>query len=503
MSKVQSKPKSIRVGDIKPKGKVKRITINNTQPDVEVVPRSKFMQNIGGLNDVPTGTYKMGPDGQYVCRGGFGAMMGYVGGSNTYKTTISDWEKGVASGRVYSCMDTSMWDYDTEGTAQTERKIDLLMEIPEWQGIDIENEGIYKLTDKSIMPTCVWFEKFKEVCANKRKNRTSKMFDTPYWNAKHTGYLKTMYPTFYSMDSITKSQTKQDLDIADKIKLDDNKARTLYMNAGFAKARMVSALSNLTVANNCFITITAHIGDMGPQIGGNPNLPPPKKINTMRSGEKMKGVTDDFIFLMTVCWQMFSSKLLNNSSSDRTPKYPKNPMDAKKQNSDLMIIDKGVLRSKVGASYLRVNQIVSQSKGVLPELSEYHYIKFTMKDFGIDNGSARLHTLALLPSVKFGRTTIRTLLKENAILARAVNITSEMCQIFELDKYHDNDMVCSPEDLYRDLINKGYDWDKILKSRGWHTMSNDSHPIPTLTTYSILCIRTGELSFPEYMIDKK
>ena len=508
MSKPKTEAPLIKVADVIKRnngntGKIKRVCLSNIQANVAVAPRSKFMQNIGGLNDVPTGSYKLGPDGQYVCRGGFGAMMGYVGASNSSKTTIADWEKGTAAGRVYTCVDTAIWDYDTEGTAQTERKLDLLFEIPEWKDIDVENEGIYKLTDKTNMLSCEWFEKFKEVSKNKRKNRDKKMVDSPYWNAKHTGPLRVMYPTFFAMDSITKSSTKQDLITEDKVSLDDNKARTMYMNAGFAKARMVSALSTLTVANNCFITITAHVGDAGPNIGGNPNLPPKKKIQTMRSGDRIKGVTDEFIFLMTVCWQMFSSKLLNNSGSDRTPKYPMDPMDAKRQNTDLQIIDKGVLRSKTGGSYLRINQIVSQTFGVLPELSEYHNIKFTMKDFGIENGSARLHNCVILPNTKFSRTTIRTQLKQNPVLARAVNILSEMSQIIELNKFHDVNMVCTPETLYRDLVEMGYDWDKILLSRGWHTVNNGAHPIPTLTTYSIMCIRTGELSFPQYMVDKK
>jgi hypothetical protein len=473
----------------------KRITSKVLRKDstIKEAPRAKMLLPVGGLMDVPTATYTLGPDGNYVCKGGMGPIMGFVGGPNSFKTSISDWMRSMAMGRALTTCDTNDWDYDAENTSNLDRKIYLKMNTGLFDQQELLVGDIYTLTEKTDMYLDEWQRLVIKKANDKASNKRNIELDFPYFDKDDKTPMRGYAPTFGGLDSITLAETKSDAEILMKTDIDDMKARTMYMNSGFSRARLVAALSTLCTKVNHFITITAHVGEMGPQIGVNSKLPPKKKLYAMRVGEKLKGVSDNFIYLVTVCWQSFNVGLLNNSSSDRTPRYPKNPMDGKNNNSDLIKVDLGVLRSKIGATTLRILLIMSQKDGVLPELSEYHYTKFTNKGFGYGGSLTTSHWSVFLPSVKIRRTTVRTQLKTTPKLARAVNITSEMSQIYEFDKYHDVKMVMEPIELYNSIKDKGYDWDLILQTRGWHTVNNSANPIPTITTYTLLCIACGIL----------
>ena len=472
-----------------------RVTAKVLRKDTAIkeAPRAKILQPVGGLMDVPTATYVLGPDGNYVCRGGMGPIMGFVGGANSFKTTVSDWMRSVAMGRVLSTCDTNDWDYDAENTSNLDRKIYLKVQTGLYTEDELLTGDMYTLTEKSDMYLDEWANKVIDKAKAKQSNVKRITTTFPYFDKDDktpmTGYI----PTFGGLDSITLAETKSDAEMLMKTDIDDRKSRTMYMNSGFSRARLVAALSTVCTKVNHFLTITAHVGDMGPQIGGNPNIPPKKKLYAMRVGEKLKGVSDNFIYLVTVCWQSFSVTLLNNGSSDRTPRYPRNPMDAKNINTDLIKVDLGVLRSKIGATTIRILLVVSQKDGVLPELSEYHYCKFTNKGFGFDGSMSTAHWSILLPSVKIRRTTVRDQLKNTPKLARAINITSEMCQIYQFEKYHDVKMIMEPSELYDKIKSLGYNWDLILQTRGWHTVNDSANPLPVMTTYTLLCIAAGIL----------
>lgn len=230
--------------------------------------------------------------------------------------------------------------------------------------------------------------------------------------------------------------------------------------------------------------LTAHIGKDIPM---DPRAAPIKKLQFLKNGDKIKGVTDKFMFLTSVCWQCSSAIPFTNDTT-KAPEYPRSTEDDMKGDTDLNIVTLTILRNKNGVTGGTIQLLVSQREGVLPSLSEFHYIK-TNGRYGID-GTLQHYYLELLPDVKVSRTTIRAKIEENPMLRRALNITAELCQ---MDLYHEYDhgFICTPKQLYTDLIAKGYDWNVLLNTRGWYTANNDKHKIPFLSTYDLCAMRAG------------
>ena len=148
------------------------------------------------------------------------------------------------------------------------------------------------------------------------------------------------------------------------------------------------------------------------------------------------------------------------------------------------------LRSKSGPTGLPFELVISQSEGVHVGLTEFNYIR-SMDRFGL-GGHDRSYYLELLPEVALSRTTIRGKIDSNPRLQRALEITSELCQITHL--WHDvpKDKLCTPKQLYEDIKAKGYDWDELLDTRAWWTFDDYDHPIKRLTTMDLLNMRLGE-----------
>ncbi|NYW24540.1 hypothetical protein, partial [Escherichia coli] len=91
---------------------------------------------------------------------------------------------------------------------------------------------------------------------------------------------------------------------------------------------------------------------------------PTKKLQHLKSGEKIKGVTDKFFFLPNIVWQTVSSNLLINQNA-KGPEYPKTQKDIDPGSTDLNIVTIKQLRNKSGPSGVTIDLIISQSEGVL------------------------------------------------------------------------------------------------------------------------------------------
>jgi hypothetical protein len=133
--------------------------------------------------------------------------------------------------------------------------------------------------------------------------------------------------------------------------------------------------------------------------------------------------------------------------------------------------------------------IFSQEEGVKVGLSEFYYIK-QYDRFGIE-GNDRNYHLSLCPDINLSRTTVRGKIDSSAKLRRALEITSEMCQMHNLWHNLPAGLLCTPKELYDDLKAKGYDWDQLLATRGYWVFDNDKHPIPYLSTMDLLNMRAG------------
>ena len=129
--------------------------------------------------------------------------------------------------------------------------------------------------------------------------------------------------------------------------------------------------------------------------------------------------------------------------------------------------------------------IVSQKRGVDPGMTEFYNVAKTFKRFGMEGGG-QYFTFDLLPDTeKLQRTTIRKNMHRNPQLRRAVNLTSEICQIGE---YYpaEKSRIPSLKDLREKLIADGYDWNTLMNTRGWWTFQNDVQQVPFLSSMDLI-----------------
>lgn len=454
------------------------------KPDFQSIPNVKLSYNIGSLFDVPNGSIEIGIHGESILNGGVSGISAFCGIGNNFKSTISHYCMLSAGSKFkHSTFST----YDTEINITESRLKLLVSKIENFKNEDIIRSGRWSITDKTAYFGNEWFEKFKDFLEAKIKNSDKITVDSPFIG-RDGKLMPMLIPTFTELDSLTKFNTKSSNLMQESNELGDSAVNTLYMKEGQAKKQMISYLPKPVQQANNPMFITAHIGKNIPM---DPRAAPIKKLQFLKNNDTLKGVTDDFTFLTTTCWQCQNATPFFNDGT-RGPEYPRDSEDNMKGDTDLFLVTLVQLRSKTGPSGLIMQILVSQQEGVLPSLSEFHYIK-TNDRFGL-GGNVQNYFLDLLPDVKLSRTTVRGKIDSNAQLRRAMNITSEMCQMKYL--WHDlpEDLLCTPKELRDDLIKLGYDWEKeLLNTRGWWTANNDSpeHDLPYLSTMDLLKMRKG------------
>lgn len=468
----------------------------------EAAPIVKLMLNIGALMDIPTGTFIEGRFGEYILLGGLGALTGIVGIGNNFKSTLMHFQMLTAMARM--SVNATANTYDTEVNIHEWHLVKMIERIfGEALGVanlnderiaefveNILETGRWVITDKTVYSGNEWYEILKTWLESKRKNSAKLSVATPFWNRGRTGPLMVAQPTFTEMDSFTEFETDDVIEMQDENELGDSGGNTIHMRQGLAKLRLLMEAPRLHGGAYNYLMMTAHLGkESTMQKSGGGRDVPITKLKHLKNGDKIKGTTDKFTFVTNNCWHAYDAKPLINDGT-KGPEYPRNSDDNLKLDTDLNIVQVRQLRGKSGPTGMAISILVSQQEGVLSSLTEFHHIRET-KRYGMVSGSGSNYNLALLPSLNLQRTTVRGKIDTDPVLRRALNITSEMCQMDYLWHHLGNDLVCAPSDLYADLRDMGYDWDVLLATRGWWTMDNEKHPIPFLSSMDLLRMRVG------------
>ena len=453
------------------------------KPNVEPTMSVKPMINIGALFDVPTGKYEFGKYGESILNGGLGILTGIVGIGNNFKSTIAHYHGLSAMSKIMTVTESSMSTYDTECNIHEGRLRDLArMFFKDQDIIDTQN---WVITDSTIYPGNKWYEKFKEFLDTKIQHKKELTFEYPFLDRDGKNCLKGLVPTFGEIDSLTEFTTEDVLKMQDDNEIGDSGANTLHMRLALAKTRMLMELPHRITPAFHYLICTAHLGKEVQMATGPIPTPSNKKLTYLKNNDKVKGVGDKFFFSLSNLWHSYNATPLINQST-KGEEYPLFRDDPRVGSTDLNVVTVRQLRSKSGRTGITLELIISQSEGVLPTLTEFHYIK-NMNRFGLDGNNTNYH-LTLYPDVNLTRTTIRSKINEDPLLARAINITSELCQIYQFMNI-DKDLVCTPQELYDDIKKLGYDWNVLLNTRGWWTLNNDKHEIPFLSTMDLLRMR--------------
>jgi len=455
----------------------------------EQAPSIKPMFNIGCLMDIPTGYYVQGRHGESLLVGGLGMLTGVVGIGNSFKSTIMHYMVLSAINKILPVHETSLTTYDTEINIHEERLKKFAERFENISSRDIFNSGIWTISDKTNYYANKWYEVLKDFLKEKRSHSKEYMLVSPFLDRDGITLIKMLLPTFSEIDSFSEFETEDIAKIQDDNELGDSGGLTIHMRQGLSKTRFLMDIPTLAGQSNHFFLLSAHIGKEM-QIASGPFAPPPaKKLQTLKHGDKIKGVTDKFFFLMSNCWQSFNTSILINQNT-KGPEYPISSNEQQSGDNDLNVVSLRQLRSKSGPSGITLDIIVSQIEGVLPTLTEFHYIK-SMDRFGI-GGTLQNFNLDLYPEVKLTRPTVRSKIDSDPLLRRAINITSELCQIKNIWKNTDSSLICTPAELYNDLKNQGYDWNTLLNTRGYWMFNNDEQPVHYLSTMDLLNMRAGK-----------
>jgi hypothetical protein len=218
----------------------------------------------------------------------------------------------------------------------------------------------------------------------------------------------------------------------------------------------------------------------------------------IKAGDKIKA-SGNSAYLTSLSFEARKGTPLINQST----KMPEFPADGDVGiNTDLFKVTLIPLRSKAGPSGMEIDIIISQDEGVLPELTEFWNIKKNDR-FGL-GGNDTNYYLELRPDVKLSRTKVRKKLREDKLLARACQFTSELQQLFVLE-YHLEELngfkfLPTPKELYEDIKSLGYEWDILLNSRGWHTPKQYDVKPGYLSIFDLLRMRLNK--YPDVNLDK-
>jgi ribosomal protein L2 len=104
----------------------------------------------------------------------------------------------------------------------------------------------------------------------------------------------------------------------------------------------------------------------------------------------VKGVTNKFFFLMLNCWHAMGAAPLVNQGTGAA-EYPRAGENDAKGDTDLNTVKLIQLRGKNGLTGYTVEIVVSQSEGVLPSLTEFHYLK--KRKFGFTGNCLKLENI--------------------------------------------------------------------------------------------------------------
>ena len=457
---------------------------------------TKPLTNVGALFDVPTGNFIKGPKGEYILNGGISNITGIVGKPNNFKSSIMHYLMLSAANNVNASeLLAPMHTYDTEENMALDldkfnRYATKFKNIPE---DPIYDPQVWSLVTKSKLPAEEWYKevvkKTKEKVASKKNFITHDAFINKYTKKP----IVLPKPNFVEIDSLSELEATGTLEMLEKKGLEDT--NMIFMGQGLARTKIIKDLTRLSHMGNTNFLLTAHLGEefnipTGPM--GSRNK---KQLQFLKQGDKIKGVPEKFLFLSTHFWLAANTSVLRNQNTG-LPEYPNNESDV---STDLNLVSLIQLRSKTGPSGIIIKIVVSQREGVLPHMSQFHYLK-EMK-YGI-GGNPRSYWVEFYPEVKLQRTTVRKKIDEDPKLRRAIELLSQIRQMQDFFPVYKN-YYLEPEEIYKKIKEQGYDWNDILETRGWWTIKQYDKKLPNyLSALDLLRMAKGEYK-PYWLKNKK
>jgi hypothetical protein len=396
--------------------------------------------NTGTFLDLMAGYFVLGKDGKFYLNGGMGSFItGIHGRGNTHKSSLGDsFIDGLM--RIYTdahgvCIDTEYSKDKRRSTSFTKGQL--------FGDVDIYDR--YRLySDPDYTLNKVW-EIVKQIAAAKVANKKDMMFTSPFFD--YDGKLiMTWKPTVLFLDSFSQLKSDVEHDALDDKDLEDGKNKTLWLDDGNKKTLLLTQLNKYAARYGIIIVATAHTGD---NISLDTYTPPSKELLFQKQKDKIKNVGSKFVTLTHVLAQIQSCKLCHDTA--KSPLYKHGDTG----NDDLHELEVITSRNKVSPAGISVPFVVSQTHGLLNEVTYLNFLRNNAY-VGLDGGSSKpKHACVWLPDVKFTRNDVREQFMSNYELCRAIELVAQYRYI-QLSWNLQNlpvDFKRTPEQVF-DLLNK-------------------------------------------------
>lgn len=451
---------------------------------VKPTPPIKPLFNVGANMDLFSGTYLTGKFGDSIINGGLDHITGAAGPGNCYKSTGMSHQMLTVLDRYTGSMGTA---YCTEGSMQLSR-LEALAAFSA-RGLIARNalydQNVFVLTGTRVYNGSEYFDVTKSIGMSRLDDKGKGMVNTPFVDLRTGDFIKVYPPIINFIDSFSMFQAKSLVKVQDE-EIGDSSRNMEAMRDGHAKTQMLLELPTVCGKTSSHYILTAHLGD---NYQLNPMERPRKKLSFLQANLKIKNVTEKFTFVTNNLWYYMKAGPAYNNTSDKLPRYPRNAHDTEREDKDLVEIDVVNLRPKSAAGGVVFKLMASQRDGILPHLTNYELFK----DYGFGiGGNNTTWYLELYPDVSCNRKQVRTKIEEDPKFRRAVELTAELCQYYIINPDIDVALRCSAKELYDDLKDKGYDWDRILTdTRSYWTFDHYTNPIRPITALDLLNMRAG------------
>lgn len=448
---------------------------------------------IGAGMDIITGKFLEGMNNRMHLNGGWNKIMGFAGRGNTYKSTLSRYGSITTTGRYISGGHLII---DSEDSVEVDRHYQQTSVWPRLAGRDLIDEGFLRIADTQTTLN-EWIKLLRST-----SNEMSKMKDlskyrlTTKFIDRRGNAIKALPHTSAEIDSLTKVTVDVVEAIYDDNQIGDAAMNTESMRGMAAKTQAINQLPKITSNTNTYITMVAHMTD---EIATDKYAPSTKKLADMSNKIKFVGVPNAYTFLTNTLFICQKTTPLINKT-DKAPEFPANSKD-KNPSNDLIAVYIYTVRCKTAPTGYGTWIVCSQSMGVQPYLSNLYNLRNHKGYYGLGDNKVNF-ACDIYPDVKMSRNTAREKIKEDPLLCRALEITHEIAQMHEVYSERYGQWLCHPAELYTDLIAKGYDWKKLLNTRGYPVTyeQEEAEPelLPELSTLDLLRLRTGDLELSEF-----
>jgi len=448
--------------------------------EFEAAPDFIPMLNIGAGFDIITGKYYKGKHGENILSGGLAPMTGIAGGGNKFKSTIM-WYMMLSVLNRYKVAEGLA--YDTEISLSMGRLYQLAQYMDAIGGVDLAGENRLRLTNGVKYSGNKFFEVWSKIARHRAENPKEFMLDSPFMESDGK-FMRLFKPSVTGIDSLSNFTADAVSKMQKENELGDSGRNMEAMRSSLIKTQMLMELPNLTGSSGCYMMMSAHVGNHH-QL--DPYAPNAKRMQHLKQNLKFKNVPEKFEFLPNNCWHAENATVMER---DKLPEFPRSPDDDLKGDTDLNLVSLRNLRGKNGMTGLPLEIVVSQTDGVLPELTALKALK-TAK-FGL-GGNDRNYFLDLLPEESLSRTTVRAKSRLLPKLQRAFEISHELSQINDYWHDFDKSLFMAPDELYAKIKEKGYNWDELLDTRGFWVFNQDApNHKPFLSTKDLLEMATGQ-----------